>query len=196
MVDPSFWALDLGAPRSILAEAKDYDPKAHADTFPPGTVVTFEFPDNGKRGPVKLVWHDGCEKPPRPADMEKDDTVPATGAIVLGDKGTIVHGSHGAGGVRLIPDARMDAYKERLPAKTLPRVKGHHEDWLAAIRSGKPAGSNFDYGGPLTELACLGIIATRMLGQKLEWDGPNMRFTNSRKANQWVDPRGRAGWRL
>lgn len=196
VVDPSFWALDLGAPKTIRAEAKNYDPKAHADTFPAGAVVTYEFPAKGNRGPIKLVWFDGEEKPPRPADLEADDKVPATGAIVMGDKGTIIHGSHGAGGVRLIPDAKMDAYKQRLPAKRIPRVKGHHEDWLNAIKTGGKAGSHFDYGGPLTEIACLGIIAIRMLGQKLEWDAEAMRFANSTEATRFVDPPCRSGWAL
>ena len=40
-----------------------------------------------------------------------------TGAVVMGDKGSIVYGSHGAGGVRLIPHARMEAYQK--PPKTI-----------------------------------------------------------------------------
>ncbi|MFI5380052.1 MAG: Gfo/Idh/MocA family protein, partial [Tepidisphaerales bacterium] len=34
VVDPVFWALDLGAPISIQAKADNYDPKKHAMTFP------------------------------------------------------------------------------------------------------------------------------------------------------------------
>jgi predicted dehydrogenase len=196
VVDPSFWALDLGAPATIQAEAKDYDPKADAETFPVGLKITYEFPAKGKRGPVKLVWHDGRDKPPRPAEMETGDEVPGTGAVVLGDKGTIIHGSHGAGGVRLIPGPKMAEYKKHLPPKKLPRVRGHHEDWLDAIKQGRQAGSNFDYGGPLTEIALLGIVAMRRLGQKLEWDGPGMRFPNDKEANQYLDPPHRAGWGL
>ena len=88
----------------------------------------------------------------------------------------------------------MKEYK--LPEKTLPRVKGHHYDWLQAIKNGTQAGSNFDYGGPLTEIAQLGIIATKMLGQKLEWDSKNMRFTNCDQANQFINPPYRQGWML
>jgi len=196
VVDPSFWALDLGSPTSIQAEAKDYDPKKHADTFPNGTIVTFQFPAKGKRGPVKLVWFDGVEKPPRPPELEESRTQPRTGAIVYGDKGTITHGSHGAGGVRIIPEPKMKAYQARLPKETIPRVRGHHNDWLNAIKNGTQAGSNFNYGGPLTEIARLGIIATQLLGRKLEWDGKKMRFTNSSEANQLVNPPCRRGWAL
>jgi len=194
VVDPVFWALDLGAPTTVQAKARGYDPKKHADTFPMGTIVKYEFPARGTRGPVTLLWFDGVEKLPRPEDLEPGRKVPGTGAIVIGDKGKIMYGSHGAGGVRIFPEEKMNAYKQ--PDKTIPRVKGHHHDWLQAIRNGTPAGSNFDYGGPLTELVRLGIIATRMLGRKLEWNGQSMRFTNCDEANQFINPPYRKGWTL
>jgi predicted dehydrogenase len=194
VVDPSFWALDLGAPRTIRAEVEGYDPKKHADVYPPGTAVTYEFPAKGDRGPVKLVWYDGNKKIPHPEDLEKDRKVPGTGAVVIGDQGTITHGSHGAGGVRIVPEAKMRAYKT--PEPTIPRVAGHHQDWLQAIREGRPAGSNFDYGGPLTEIALLGMIAIRFPGATLAWDAEDMRFTNCEEANQYVNPPCREGWTL
>ncbi len=194
VVDPVFWALDLGAPIIVQAQAKGYDPKKHADTFPAGTIVNYEFPANSKRGPVKLIWFDGVEKPPRPEELEEERKMPGTGAIVIGDKGKIMYGSHGAGGARIIPETKMKAYKQ--PAKMLPRVKGHHKDWLDAVKNNTQAGSNFNYGGPLTEIAQLGIIATKMLGRKLQWDGINMRFTNCDEANQFINPPYREGWTL
>jgi predicted dehydrogenase len=194
VVDPVFWALDLGAPKTIQAQAEGYDPKVHADTFPHGSVITFEFPAKGKRGPVKLLWHSGRKVIPRPVELEEGRKLSKTGAIVIGDKGKIMYGSHGAGGVRIIPESKMKAYKQ--PPQTLPRVRGHHNDWLQAIKNNKQAGSNYDYGGPLTELAQLGIIAMKMLGRKLEWDGQNMRFTNCDEANQCINPPYREGWTL
>jgi len=194
VVDPVFWALDLGAPTTIQAEADDYDPSKHSDTFPSGSMITFQFPAKGKRGPVKLFWYSGKREIPRPDDLEAGRKVPRTGAIVIGDKGKIMHGSHGAGSVRIIPEAKMKAYN--LPEETIPRVRGHHQDWLSAIKNGGKPGSNFDYGGPLTELARLGIIAMQMLGQKLEWDSENMRFTNNDEANRLINPPYRQGWTL
>jgi predicted dehydrogenase len=194
VVDPVFWALELGAPKTIKAEAKDYDPKKHADTFPAGSKITFKFPANDKRSPVKLIWYSGTETIPRPKELEEGRKVPRTGAIVVGDKGKIMYGSHGASGVRIIPETKMKAYT--LPEQKIPRTKGHHNDWLDAVKNNRPAGSNFDYGGPLTELARLGIIAIRMLGRKLKWDSENMRFTNCDDANQYVNPPSRKGWNL
>ncbi len=197
VADPVFWALDLGAPQSVVAQAKDYDPKTQGETYPPGDIITFEFAAKGSRKPVTLVWHSGTEKIPTPKELEpgrKGITTYDTGAYVYGDKGVIAYGSHGAEPVRIIPETAMKAYK--LPAKKLPRVKNHYADWLRAIREGGKAGSDFSYGGPLAELAMLGIIALKMPGTKLQWDGPNMRFTNSDEANQYITPTYRQGWSL
>ncbi len=194
VVDPVFWALDLGAPSTIEAQVVGYDPKAHGETFPAGTSVRYEFPARGARGPVTLHWHDGVKRIPRPEGLETSKSPPDTGAVVLGEKGGITYGSHGAGGLRLFPEEKMKAYRE--PPKTLPRVKDHYQDWLQAIRAGTRAGSDFAYGGPLTEIAQLGIIATRLPGQRLEWDGANMRFANSPDADRLLRPAFREGWTL
>ena len=192
VVDPVFWALDLGAPTSVVAEVKDYDPKTQGDVFPRGDIITFEFPAKGSRGPVKLVWYSGNERIPVAEELEEGRKPVDTGAYVYGDKGVIMYGSHGAGGVRIIPEQKMKAYKR--PEQKIPRVKGHHEDWLRAIREGGKAGSDFSYGGPLTELAMLGVIAMKLPGTKLQWDAANMRFTNNEEANQNIKPPYRQGW--
>ena len=71
---------------------------------------------------------------------------------MFGDKGMIVHGSHGGGGCRLLPEKLMDQYSgKNAPAEKIARVKGHAWDWIEAIRTGRQAGSNFGYGGPLTQ---------------------------------------------
>ncbi|MBN1509562.1 MAG: Gfo/Idh/MocA family oxidoreductase [Sedimentisphaerales bacterium] len=194
VVDPVFWALDLGAPTSVVAEVKDYDPKTQGDAFPKGDIITFEFPAKGNRGSVKLVWYSGSEGIPVARELEAGRKPVDTGAYVYGDKGVIMYGSHGAGGVRIIPEQKMKAYKR--PAQKVPRVKEHHDDWLRAIREGRKAGSDFSYGGPLTEIAMLGVIALKVPGTKLQWDAANMRFTNCDEANQHVNPPYRQGWTL
>jgi predicted dehydrogenase len=194
VVDPVFWAFDLGIPSTIQAQVKDYDFKTQGDAFPKGEIITYEFPAKGKRGPITMRWYSGTERIPRPPELEADEKNVNTGAVVMGDKGTIIYGSHGAGNVRIIPQSKMDAYKR--PAKTIPRVTEHHQDWLDAIRKGTKAGSDFSYGGPLTEVAMLGVIAIKMAGTKLEWDADKMRFKNCPEANRLVKPVYRRGWSL
>ncbi len=194
VVDPVFWALDLGAPATITAQVKDYDPKTQGDAFPKGEIITYEFPAKGARGPITMHWYSGTERIPRPADLEPNRKPVETGAVVLGDKGTIMYGSHGAGGVRIIPEAKMKEYKR--PEPKIPRVREHHHDWLEAIRHGRKAGSDFSYGAPLTEIAMLGVIAIKFPGVKLQWDAAAMRFTNCPEANPFVNPPYRSGWTL
>jgi predicted dehydrogenase len=194
VVDPVFWALDLGAPSTIQSKVNDYDPKTQGDAFPKGEVITYQFPAKGNRGAVTMHWYSGTERIPRPAELGPNEKHEETGAVVLGNKGAIVYGSHGAARVRIIPDSKMEEYKQ--PERKLPRVKSHHGDWLEAIRSGGKAGSDFSYGGPLTEIAMLGVIAIMLPGEKLEWDAAAMRFKNSSEANKLVNPPYREGWKL
>jgi len=114
--------------------------------------------------------------------------------MVIGDRGKIIYGSHGAESCRIIPESKMKEYKR--PPKTIPRSRGHHKEWFEACKGGRPAGSNFDYGGPLTEIALLGNVAVRMKGEKLAWDGPNLTVTNVDKANEFVHCFYRDGWTL
>jgi len=194
-VDPSFWALDLDMPASIVAETDNYDPVKQADIFPEGSQITFEFPAKGNRGPVKMVWYEGNRLIPRPEELEQEREMPEAGAVIIGTKGKILHGSHGADGLRLIPESSMKEYKR--PDKTLPRVKeGHYKNWLNAIREGRQAVSPFEYGARLTEIGLLGVIAMRMTGRKLEYDAKAMKFTNCKEANKWLNPPYRKGWHL
>ncbi len=197
VVDPSFWALDLGAPVSVTAEVNGCDPVKDGLTYPPSTKITYEFAANKDRGPVTLIWHDGNDTIPKPENFPKDEEVPGTGAIMLGEKGMIVHGSHGAGACHILPESLSDQYKgDHAPKQTIERVKGHHWDWLEAIRTGRPAGSNFDYGGRLTQVALIGAISIRFPGQTLNWDDHACRFTNNDEANKYINPPYRKGWRL
>jgi predicted dehydrogenase len=197
VVDPSFWALDLGAPATVQAEVTDYDPATQGLCYPAATKITFGFPAKAARGPVKLVWYDGNNTIPKPDGFPADDKIPGTGAILFGDQGMIVHGSHGGGGCHLVPDTLMEQNSgKKAPAEKISRVKGHAWDWAEAIRTGRKAGSDFDYGGPLTEVALLGLIAIRFPGETLTWDNKTMRFTNKKEANAFLNPAPRSGWKV
>jgi hypothetical protein len=82
------------------------------------------------------------------------------------------------------------------PPKVLPRPKDVMTDFLNAIRSGKTeTAASFDYGAQLTEFTLLGNLAQHAgAGQKLSWDGPNMRVTNAPDLNRWLKRSPRQGW--
>jgi predicted dehydrogenase len=195
-VDPAFQALEFDHPETVVAEvAPGFDLKKHGATFPGGNHTTMVFPAKGKRGPVTLHWYEGTLRIPRPEGLDPDRKPVTVGAILVGEKGGIMYGSHGAAGLRIFPEAQMQAYKR--PEKTLPRPREHFRDFAEAIRNGKKAGCDFaDYGGPLTEVALLTIIAGRLAGQKLQWDGAAGKFTNSDEANGMLMSHFREGWSL
>lgn len=194
VLDPIYWALELEAPVAVTARALEYDdPRVRAETYPPGCVIVYEFPARGERPPVKVTWYEGACPPPRPAELEPGRQLPQFGAIIVGDRGKALHGSHGAGGWQLLPRARDQAYQR--PPPSLPRVPGHHADWVRACKGGPVAGANWNYGGPLAEVALLGVLAQRFNGQRLEWDARNLRVTNFSPANAFIDPPYREGWK-
>lgn len=195
VLDPSFWALDLDMPTAITAETKGYDPVKDAEFYPKGCRITFEFPAKGDRGPVKIIWHDGDIPIPTPEDLTKQNRkAVGIGAVVIGEKGKIMHGSHGAGSPHIITQELLKDFKR--PDEKIPRVKdgNHHMDFLNAVREGRPAGSPFEYGGALSEIGLLGMIAVRRTGKRLEWDAKAMKFTNDDAANQFLTPPYREGW--
>jgi hypothetical protein len=117
-----------------------------------------------------------------------------SGSLLIGEKGTLYSPSdYGASYVFLGPNAKdIEEAAKKVP-ESLPRNgkgdDGMKAEWVAAIQSGKPqtAMSNFDYAAMLTETILLGNVAIRSgKGNKLEWDGPNMRVTNRPEAERFV----------
>ena len=191
LFDAPFWALNLGYPTSVEASSTP----VNSETAPLASIVHYHFPARGKMPPVKLTWYDGGLMPARPEELEDGRPMGNKngGVLLVGDKGTIMAKDENAQDPRLIPESRMREYKQ--PEKTIPRSIGHCAEWIEACKGGKPAGANFDYAGPLTEVVLLGNIAIRT-GKKLYWDGPNMRCANVPEANAYVTKEYRKGWSI
>ena len=88
----------------------------------------------------------------------------------------------------------MQSYER--PAKTLPRSVGHHQEWIDACKNGTPTKSHFDFAGPLTEAALLGLVSVRLGGRKLSWDSENLLVKNIPEANDYLHYQYREGWSL
>lgn len=195
--DPVFRALKLGHPLSVEASSS----RVNTETYPLASMVTYRFPARGEMPPLKLVWYDGGLRPPRPEELEADAVMGDNGHLLIGDKGKILTKRGGRrSGYSLIPEKRALDYGD--PPKKLPRSIGHHQEWVTACKGGQPAGANFDWAGPLTEVVLLGNVALRqqmreeLTTKKLLWDSENLRFTNSDTANQFLKREYRAGWTL
>jgi len=190
--DPIFRALKLGAPVSVEASST----RVNDETYPLASMVAYNFPARGGMPPVKLTWYDGGLRPGR-LDFVGDHPLPVTGAMLVGSKGAIIGERYS---YRLLPDSLQKDYGD--PPRKLPRSPGHYQEWVLACKGGSPAGSNFGWAGPLTEAVLLGNVALRrqmreeMTQKALLWDSPNLRFTNSERANDFLRREYRHGWNL
>ncbi|MCU0251970.1 MAG: Gfo/Idh/MocA family oxidoreductase [Vicinamibacterales bacterium] len=205
ILDPVFAALDLKYPVSVEGCISTYYedffkftvPKN--ETYPRSTIVRYAFPARKNFAALNLTWWDGGLMPARPADMEPDRKMGDEdgGVLLIGTKATLMAGCYGRS-PRLVPEARMKDF--RPPAKTLERVpngeEGHEQDWIRACKGGKPASSNFDYSGPLSEMVLMGNLAVRFPSRLLLWDGEAMKVTNDAEADAYVRRQYREGWTL
>ena len=186
IMDPAFTSLNLGYPTSVEATSEGNND----ETGPVSSVIHYEFPARGDMAPVDVYWYDGGEKPPRPDSVAEDVKLGDgdNGSLFIGDKGMLTCGEYG-GSPRPLPYHKPDV------PKTIEKSIGHYKEFVRAAKGGAPAGGNFDYAGPFTEMVLLGNLAIRT-GERIEWDGPNMRCTNVPAANQMVKREYRPGWNL
>ena len=187
ILDPAFWALDLGYPTSVEAKPASFNDQ----TYPVATSVQWEFPARGALPPVTVTWCDGDRRPPRPEELEPERKLPDQGGLYYGEKGTIL--APHMGNPRLIPESKMKDFK--MPEPFLGRGVNHYQDWIKACKGGPKPLANFDYAGPLSEAILVGNVAA-LAGQKLSWDGPSLKITNVPQANQYLKRQYRAGWQL
>ena len=186
-LDPAFWALKLDKADRFQVEASSYG--TTEEVCPAASLVYYDFPARAGMGPVRITWYEGGLMPPRPPELEEGRRIETNGILFRGTKGAILGGGW-AKSPRIIPESKMQAYDR--PAKTLPRVKGHHRNWLDACKGqGRPS-THFDYSGPLTEFCLMGNVALRA-GRKLDFDWRDMKITNAPDANQYVRPAYRQG---
>ncbi len=185
--DAPIWALNLGMPTKIQATSTPYN----NDYLPQTESVTYEFPARGNMPPVKVTWTDGGVKPPRPAALEAGRQLRE--ALYIGDKGMLMHGTHGAT-PELIPND--PGFVE--PAKTLHRPSNIYVDWVEAIKEGRKAANDFEVSSKLNEIMLLTniAVAAQRLNITLEYDAENMRITNCPEANDYFHYEYRNGWKL
>ena len=186
-LDPAFWALKLDQAEKFQVEASSYG--TNEEVCPAASLIYYHFPARAGMSPVRITWYEGGLMPPRPAELEPGRSMGDNGILFVGTHGAILGGGWGRS-PRIIPESKMREYKR--PPKTLPRVAGHHRNWLDACKGqGKPS-THFDYSGPLTEFSLMGNVALRA-GKPLDFDWKSMQVTNVPEANQYIKPELREG---
>lgn len=181
--DLAFWALKLRHPTTVEAEGP-----VHPESASNWTIAKQQYPARGDLPPVALTWYNGG---PYPAFM-KERKIPAWNSAVLfiGSKGMLIsdYNKH-----QLLPEEKFVDFQR--PAPFIPDSIGHHEEWIAACKTGGPTTCNFDYSGALTEAALLCNVALRA-GEKLTWDARALKAVNCAKADVFIRREYRKGWTL
>jgi len=229
-VNMPFRALKLGYPSMIECEETS---ELQADTYPKTSRIRFEFPAREGLPPLKFWWYDGSPgdksvKLLRPhegltkeildhVETQKDRegkprprVLPASGALIIGDKGKIFSPDDYGSTFFILADGESKFSRGseheacKAVSQTIPRLEGPGGDdgrmkseWFRMIRDGTPAFSKFEIAAYLTEIILLGCVAMNVgVGQKLEWNGPRMRAKNNKAAAQFVRREYRKGWEL
>ena len=182
--DLPFWALKLRAPLTIEASG----PPPHPEIAPASMSATYEYAARGEMPAVKLTWHQGDSKP----EIWKRGEIPKwdSGALFIGTKGMLLADY---GNYKLLPEEKFKDFTA--PPQTIPRVKGHHEEWIECCKTGKQPSANFEYSGWLTEANHLGNVAFRA-AKKLQWNPEKLEATNAPEAARFIKRTYRKGWNL
>jgi hypothetical protein len=182
IVDLVHWAMDVDAPKTITASGGRYALEDNGEV--PDTVeAVYEY--ETKDGKPFLMIYSITDASGHGFEGK------GLGIMFQGTEATLVadYGSY-----RIIPDARGKELP--LPEPSIPRSKGHHREWLDAIKSRGETTCNFRYGHRLSSTGMLGNIAL-WTDQKLHWDAVKQEFTNSPEGNRQLErPEYRSPWNL
>jgi len=188
VADTAFWALNLGAPKTVSAQASE----VHPESPPTWEIIKYEFPARGDMPPVTLTWYDAGKQPPK--ELGDGKPLPTNGTLLIGDKGTVFTADPYSSTYRLLPEEKFVDFTP--PEPSIARTgNSPYKEWLLACKGGPAALSQFDYSAVLTETILLGIVAVRV-GKKIEWDAENMRATNAPEADHYIRREYRKGWSL
>lgn len=185
----AFLGLKLGLPTSVeIVQTSGWS----AETFPAWSILRYEFPARGELPPVTMHWYDGGKRPA--GHLIGGREVARNGAILVGQKGTLYSVEWTGADWHLLPEEKFRDY--RPPAPTVPRCAGHHQEWIAACKGGRPALCNFpDFAVELTEVMLLGCLAQR-LGKTVQWDAARMRAEGCPEADRFIRRDYRKGWEI
>jgi len=128
----------------------------------PAQVLLVRRPQKRQKNlrPKKLI-----EKilPPTTQPTEPQAASVDSGSIIVANEGILYSPTTTVRTTSFSPRRSSNDYKP--PAETLPRIGGgdeqHKVEWIAAIKGGPKAMSNFDYAGLLAETILLGNVAIR-----------------------------------
>ncbi|MBM4018440.1 MAG: Gfo/Idh/MocA family oxidoreductase [Planctomycetes bacterium] len=191
-------ALRLGAAERVSAEI--YEPLK--DSYPSATKFRWDFAARENFAPVAIWWHDGPKAGP-PEELAKQllptyGKVPNDGVLFAGEKGILCSNAWGVNGVmKLAGEEKCRGVNDHEAAKpvpvTLPRTKGHMQEWLDACKGGPPTFQGFATAADVAEIAMTGIVALRF-GKPIEWDSKALKVKGAPQADPLIHREQRKKW--
>lgn len=192
-------ALNLGYPTRVeIGGVRN----AGLESYASAVTHTFRFAAEGDRAAVNLIYYTGGDDmPPKELLDQLVGTfgkVPRVGAIVEGEKGLLSAGLWNSQCyVKMEGDSKFLGHGSHPEAKkiaqTLPRVRGHFQEWTDAILNGGKTFAPFEFGGHLTEIGLAGTVALR-LQRSIDWDGEAMKVKGTPEADALVRKQNRTEW--
>jgi len=202
-LDVPSWAEGWGSPGTGTRNFSTGKVANNNFAFPHSCTMRMHYEaKKGVRGPLDVVWYDGGMKPAFVPELDIDDrAMPSSGMMFVGDKGKILGG-------RIIPEAKMKAYKgpqppapvERAPQQptqpgqprpfTIGELPPKFEQFIAACRGGsKDTAGSFQSAEHLSTMINLGIVALRA-ATKVKFDPVTRQITNNADAKRAGDNKG------
>ncbi len=183
--DLAWWALDLDAPKSLVANGPEPDPECAPD----GLRCEYEFGPRGDRPALTLFWHATRDRPTEKLQARGLEEKWRNGVLFIGDDGWLIsdYSRHEIG-----PEARAAEWVA--PPKSIPSSPGHHKEWLECCERRSQPTCSVSYAVPLTEHVLLANVAYRTArGQRIRWNPTTMR-TDHDGANRLLDLEARKGF--
>ena len=181
LLDLPFWALGLGAPRSVAAMGGRYALQ-DMTTIPDTVEALFEYPDQ------LLTWSNQCAS-------SQDEFMNGTERRIL----ISFHGTNGTlradyGAYELLDDqGRLQDVA--LPEPSIPPSPGHQREFLDCVKSREMCSCNVEYHYPV-HLAMNLAHLSMDLSRKLHWDAETETIVGDREATRKLTPDYRDPWRL
>ena len=187
------WYPDPAKPRPdrVVVRIDGRASELDVEGYPRWTIVNFAFPARGDLPPVKLTVHSGGQHPDQ--QLMRGERMTDWGAMLDGSRGAIFSSCPWNTRYELLPKKDYEGFAG--PDPSLPRVTGHHAEWVEACKGRGETFSSFAIGGPLTELIQL-ANASVQIGEPFEYDTLSGQILNIPNANRYLHRDYREGWTL
>lgn len=187
ILDIPFWALRLKYPTRVdldeVPAAGDIDPQRTSKSM----KTRLDFPAEPGHDALSLHWR---HTPSSKEVFEKHGAKGGGNTLFIGELGVIAadFNSHTV--------TMFDGSEPRKPAETIPASPGFHKEWIDACKGGPRATCDFvDYSGPLAESVLLANTAFRA-GGGFDWDAEQLKSSGNPKADDYIFPDFREGWKV